>query len=145
MKSRNDLLVWERENLQRWLDGFDCGVRPRVSVAPSGETMTVQNFPLPDGFAPDRIDVALVIKAFPADPPKGLYILRRPDNGLIVARLQNKFNVFRDKGFHGAPSIAGFEWLCIGYLDGWRYHASQPHKGDNIQKMFVEFWRLLEE
>ena len=145
MKSRNDLLAWEHNNLQLWLDGFDCAARPRVAISAGGETMTVRDFPLPDGYAPDRIDIAMIVNSFPADPPKGLYILRRADNSRVIEQLQSHFNVFRDKGFHGAPSMTGFEWLCIGYLDGWTYRTDLPNKGDNIQKMLLEFWRHLEE
>lgn len=142
MKARAELLEWERNNLEQWLGRFQCAVRPRVAITPSGETMILRDFPLPDSYVPDRIDIALIVTAFPADPPKGLYILRRPDNSRVVASLQARFNVFREKGFHGAPSVIGFEWLCIGYLDGWRYDAAQPNKGDNVQKMLSEFWRL---
>lgn len=145
MKSRAELLRWEQHNLQRWLDAFECETSPRVAIEPSGETMTIRNFPLPDGMRPDRIDVALVVRAFPADPPKGLYLLKRPECAAVIARLQRQFNIFEGRGFHGAPSIAGFEWLCLGYLNGWRYDTGRPHKGDNIQKMLAEFWRLLEE
>lgn len=145
MISRKQLLLVERAGVQRWLDTFDCSRRPYVAIEPSGQTLSISNFPLPDGFEPDRIDLAMVVTGFPEDPPKGLYLLRRPDNGAVIGRLQQQFNVFRGQGYHGAPSIAGFEWLCIGYLDGWRYDTQRPHKGDNIAKMLGEFWRQLEE
>lgn len=145
MKSRTELLRWEQLHLQHWFNAFDCQVRPRVQLEPTGQTLSILNFPLPQDYKPDRIDIALVVDAFPADPPKGLYILKRPECAAAISRLQRKFNIFQGKAFHGAPAISGFEWLCIGYLDGWRYHTGQPHKGDNIQKMLAEFWRHLEQ
>jgi hypothetical protein len=145
MNTREQLLQWERTNLQNWLDAFDCAARPRVVLQPSGATLTVSDFPLPDRFVPDRIDIALVVQPFPMDPPKGIYILKRPELAGAIGKLHQRFNVLHGRGFHGAPSIAGFEWICVGYLDGWRYNARLPHKGDNVQKMLAEFWRLLEE
>jgi len=144
MMARDQLLRWERASLQQWLDTFDCSRRPHVSVEPSGQTLSIRDFPLPDSYAPDRVDLAIVVNTFPADPPKGLYVLRRPDNARVVDRLRLKFNVFEGRGFHGAPSIANFEWICIGFLNGWRYDTRRPHKGDNITKMLGEFWRELE-
>ena len=144
-RTRNELLNWERNNIQTWLNAFDCAKPARVRIEPSGETISVQNFPLPDLYRPDHIDIALIVAGFPSDPPKGLYLLRRPDNAAIINRLTKHFNVFHEMGFHGAPSITGFEWLCIGHLHGWHYKVSTPNKGDNIQKMLAEFWRLLQE
>lgn len=141
MSMRDRLLQRERDWLQRWLDTFDGSRRPYAHIEPSGLTITVRDFPLPDGYSPDRIDLAIIVSGFPADPPKGLYLLRRPENARVVERLRSKFNVFQGRGFHGAPSIANFEWICIGYLDGWRYDTHRPHKGDNITKMLQEFWR----
>lgn len=145
MFDRTSLLRWERDNLQRWLNAFDASERPRVAIEPSGETMTIARFPLPDGYSPDYLDIALIVRDIPQDPPKGLYLLRRPNNASVIEPLKQRFNVFHGKGFHGAPAIAGFEWLCVGYLHGWHYDTTRPHKGDNIQKMMSEFWRLLSE
>ena len=138
------LLDSEAESVRRWLHLFDMATPPRVHVH-GGQTMTVENFPLPDGFRPDYVDLALLMHGFPADPPKGLYLLRTPSNAKVVDRLAKHFNVFAGKGFHGAPSIAGFEWVCVGYLSGWRYNTRQPDKGDNVWKMLAEFWRLAQD
>jgi hypothetical protein len=131
--------------IQNWLNAFECERPPKVILQPSYETVSIRNFPLPSSFKPDYLDIALEVKGFPADPPKGAYILINETNRVLISSLQRRFNIFHEKGFHGACSINGFEWICIGYLKGWKYNASQPHKGDNIQKMLGEFWRLLDE
>lgn len=144
-RSRIDLLQRECQEVQRWLDNFSCVKQPRVRIEPSGETISISNFPLPDGYRPDYIDIALIVAGFPSDPPKGLYLWKRPENDSVIQQLTRKFNIFHAKGFHGAPSIAGFEWICIGHLNGWQYRVNEPHKGDNISKMLAEFFRLAQE
>ncbi|MCC6505039.1 MAG: hypothetical protein IT475_06280 [Aquimonas sp.] len=139
------LLRWECNNIQNWLDAFDCAKPPQATLQASGETLVIKRFPMPDGFRPDHLNLALVVKGFPMDPPKGIYLLKTSENKSVIASLQTRFNIFNGRGFHGAASIDGFEWLCIGYLDGWQYNRSYPNRGDNIQKMLAEFWRLISE
>lgn len=141
--NRRELLEWDRQATARWLSGFDVSATPLVGVEASGETFWIKNFPLPDQFQPDRIDLALVVKSYPTDPPKGIYLLSEASHRKVITKIQSRFHIFQDMGFHGAPSIQGFEWICFGYLHGWRFDARDPNKGDNIQKMFANFWRLL--
>jgi len=145
MRDRAALLAWEVTNLSRWLSDVDAARVPRVALEPSGHTLRVDDFPLPDGYSPDRVDLAMKVSDYPIDPPKGLYLLAEATNGALLANLRQRFNIFADQGFHGAPSIEGTQWICVGYLEGWRFNTRAPHRGDNIQKMLAEFWRILEE
>ena len=145
MNRRLDLLHWEVANLQLWLDRFECAHPPRAGLAASGETLWVHDFPLPDQFRPDRVSLALLAQDFPLEPPKGIYLASTAGNKELLRALARHFNIFQNKAFHGAPAIQGFEWICVGYLEGWRHDARSPRRGDNIQKMLLEFWRLLEE
>lgn len=143
--NRISLLHREMSELNAWLNAFETPHAPRAQLLPSGETLRITNFPLPEGFSPDRVHMALIVRDFPSDPPKGLYLYRKPGAERVIAQLAHHFNVFAGRGFHGAPSIPDFEWLCVGYLNGWRYDLKAPHRGDNITKMLGEFYRLAEE
>lgn len=141
---RQQLLQGEVTRLNRWLAGFDCVNAPQAGLGQTLETLWVRHFPLPDGLGLDDIHLAMVVRDFPTEPPKGLYLLSDSRTRHLVQRLRGIFNVFHARGFHGAPSMEGFEWICVGYLEGWRYDIQQPTRGDNIQKMLLSFWRLLE-
>lgn len=138
------LLQQEVVSVQRWLDQCQAARRPMVALEPSGETLSVTNFPLPDKYRPDHVSLALVVRDFPTEPPKGIYLLSDASNRQLIGMLRQRFNVFQGTAYHGAPAIRGFEWICVGYLNGWHYDTRAPHKGDNIFKMLLEFWRLLE-
>ena len=145
MRSRAELLAWEVGNIVQWLSHFECAPAPRVGVLRQGHTLYVDDFPLPDGYAPERVDLAMKVSDYPVEPPKGLYLLAEATNGALLSRLRQRFNVFADTAFHGAPAVEGSQWICVGYLEGWRFNPGAPHRGDNIQKMLAEFWRVLEE
>lgn len=146
-RSKSELLEIDRWSTQQWLSCFDIGTGPQpvVSIGPSGETFIVSGFPCPDKYQSDSFNLALVVRDYPQDPPKGIYLLTTDTNRALISHLKGKFNVFQDSAAHGAPSIQGYEWICVGYLNSWKFNASAPHKGDNITKMLQNFWRLLEE
>lgn len=144
--NRKELLhYFEIPETQKWLSCFDGSAKSVVGIGPSSETFWVKDYPLPDKYCPDRLSIVLEIRSYPQDPPKGIYLLTTETNRALIAMLQQKFNVFQDKAFHGAPNIEGYEWICIGYLNGWKFNARAPHKGDNICKMLQHFWQVLEE
>jgi hypothetical protein len=130
---------------QKWLSCFDGSANAIVGIGPSNETFLVKDFPLPDKYQPDRLSLVLEVRSYPQDPPKGIYLLTTETNRSLIDSLKRKFNVFQNTAFHGAESIQGYEWICVGYLNGWKFNAQAPHKGDNICKMLKHFWRLLEE
>lgn len=145
MVDRQALLRAEVAQVARFLAGFQTSATPRVGLGASGETLWIRNFPLPAWAQPDHVHLALVMQHFPVEPPKGLYLLSSDTHRTLVAALQRRFNVFQDTAFHGAPAVPGYEWLCFGFLNGWRYNVKAPHRGDNTAKMLAEFWRALEE
>ena len=141
---RLQLLSQEVDRLNGWLSDFECRNQPLAGLGASHETLWVRHFPLPDALGLDDIHIAMVVRDYPIEPPKGLYLLHDERTRLLVSKLSHQFNTFGDRGFHGAPSVKDYEWICVGYLDGWRYDVNQPARGDNVMKMLVEFWRLLE-
>lgn len=143
--TRDENLLWEKSTAQKWLSCFEGSGNAVVGIGPSKETFFVKDFPLPDKYQPDRLSLVLEVRSYPQDPPKGIYLLTTETNRALISSLKQKFNVFQDAAFHGAASVQGYEWICIGYLNGWKFNARAPHKGDNICKMLQHFWRLLEE
>jgi hypothetical protein len=142
------LLRWEAASLQQSLvTRFDPpanGERRAVHLAPSGEYVTVQNFPLPDRFAPDFVDLLLLTDSFPAIPPVGIYVLNEGASAHVVRQLVGRFNAFRDTAYHGAPALPGYTWICYAYANNvWRYRADAPTHGDNIRKFLASFFAEL--
>lgn len=133
---------WEIANLQHYLDGFESpanGERRSAQCNQTGEYIAVRNFPLPDAYRPDYIDLLVVTDSFPATPPIGLYVLHR-HNEALIGQLQRRFNAFRDQAYHEAPAIRGYTWICYHYSgNAWRYRADQPARGDNVRK-FLASW-----
>ena len=144
--NRIELLRWDVfENCEKWLRCADGLPKPpQIGLGKSYETVWVQNFPLPNHYRPDYIDLALIVKAYPLDPPKGIYLLSSATSRDLITSFKKRFNVFRDRAFHNAPSVDGYEWICFGYLSGWRYNARAPHKGDNLGKLMRNLWHELE-
>jgi hypothetical protein len=146
MDPRRRLLEFEVRSITAFLDGFDVSQRPQVGLGPSLQTLWIKRFPLPDPLRPDHLDMVMVVDRFPVDPPKGLFLLSGATHAALVASLKRRFNVFQAATFHGAPPpVPGYEWICFGYLNGWRYDVKSPNRGDNVAKMLSEFWRALEE
>lgn len=142
---KRDLLDIEVSQINRYLQCFDSNKTPWASLSPTGEAILIHNYPLPDGYHPDYLNMAIVVDQYPMESTKGIYLLADTTNRSLLNQLKDKFNVFRDKGFHGAPSISGYDWICIGYLNGWRYNVDQPCKGDNVLKILIRFKGILEE
>jgi len=141
---KHQLLLGEIERLRKWLSCFS-GPPARVGLMPSGQTVYVRGMHLPDRFVPDYLDIALVVDNFPTDPPIGFYALETPQNRALINQLRQKFNVFNGGAAHGAPPIQGFQWLCAGFLSGWKFNVQHPDRGDNLLKHLLNFYRLLEQ
>jgi hypothetical protein len=144
---KNAILEWEVRNVQAFLDEFGrtSGGSPRVArLGRTGEILIVNNFPLPDRYRPDEIDLFVGVSDYPAQPPIGIYVLNRR-NEALVAQIQKRTNAFRDKAFHEADAVPGYTWICYAYADNrWRFNASNPSRGDNVRKFLANFFAILE-
>ena len=139
------LLSWELHNIQAFLNDFEVtkGIKRSVRLSPSSEVLLVCNFPLPDNYTPDYINILLDVSAYNAVPPIGLYILNHK-NEHTIEQLKNRVNAFRDTALHSATSVPGYTWLCWSYKDNkWRYREDAPSKGDNICKYINSFYAIL--
>jgi hypothetical protein len=134
---RNDVA-----GVQAFLDEFPApfnGEIREAAIGPSGKTVSITNMPLPDGFEPDFVDLAILLPDYPATPPIGLYLLRK-SNAPLISQLKRIFNVF-DHGFHDAPTIVNYDWACLVYEGNrWRYNASHVASGDNLRKFLIRFF-----
>jgi hypothetical protein len=144
--NRIQLLREDIAGVQAFLDEFgSCSNREArsASLNRTGEFVIVRNFPLPDAFRPDHVDVLLVVADYPGQPPTGLHILNGA-NANVVSHLKRIFNVFANDAFHGAPAIQGYSWICYHYASGWRYNARRPAEGDNLRKFLLSFYTACE-
>ena len=136
-------LGWEVDNLQRYLDGFESpenGERRLAQLGRTAEYLTVRNFPLPDCYRPDYVDLLVLTDLFPGVPPIGIYVLNK-QNTALIRQLSDRFNAFADKAFHDAPAIPGYTWICYHYAgNAWSYRAADPARGDNIRKFLARFF-----
>lgn len=136
----------EVDRVQSFLDGFEStttGNCRTVRIGKTGEFLIIRNFPLPDGFSPDYIDILVMTDSFPAIPPIGIYVLHK-ENAVLINQLSARFNAFRDRAFHDATAIPGYTWVCYHYANNsWRYRLDNPSRGDNIAKFLSGFFAEL--
>lgn len=139
------LLKWEVRSIQAFLSDFDpptSGGRRIAQLSPTGEIILVSNFPLPDGYEPDRINLLVGVPDYPGRPPIGLYIMNQ-GNDALIAQLRQRFSAFRDGAYHQADPVPGYTWLCYSYaLNKWRYCTPYPSRGDNVRKFLATFFAL---
>lgn len=140
--SRNGLLTREimllKEFLQEWEEPANGQVRT-VSMEANNSLMLIRNFPLPDGYSPDYVDVMLDVGNYPAKPPVGMYILTK-NNKKVIAKMTQIFgnHLFESGAYYEAKKIDGFTWICHHYANHrWSLNARNLRRGDNIRK-FVE-------
>jgi len=104
----------------------------------------VTNFPLPDRYRPDYVDLLLIVDQYPASAPVGIYLMQR-NNTTTIKQISAKFNTFQDAAYHGAQAIPGYSWICWHYGSGsnWRFRADAPMHGDNLRKFLATFFAEL--
>ncbi|MGH8631714.1 MAG: hypothetical protein ACREU7_13250 [Burkholderiales bacterium] len=145
--NRLDLLRQDIVGIQAFLGEFgECpsGEPRSVGLGRTDELLLLRNFPLPDGFRPDHIDLLLVIADYPGRPPIGAYVLNR-NNATLLRRLEGIFHMYRDRAFYQAPAIPGYTWICYHYAgDVWHFNAAHPAAGDNLRKFLMSFFSICE-
>ena len=140
-------LNWEVKNIQKFLDEFEhCqnGMKRSVVLGQTGEYIIVRNYPLPDRYRPDFMDLLLVVDQYPGNAPVGIYLMNK-NNEATIKQISIKFNMFRNQAHHGAQAIAGYTWVCYHYGAGsdWRFRADAPQHGDNLRKYIASFYAEL--
>lgn len=141
-----DKLRKEVREVQAYLDAYDPpanGERRSATISTSGECILVRNFPLPDRYRPDYIDILLMLDHYPAMPPIGLYIVNKRNHALI-RQIESRFNAFRDHAHHDALPIQGYTWICYAYAgNSWHYREENLARGDNVRKYLASFFAEL--
>lgn len=140
-------LNWEIRNIKRFLDEFEpCrnGMIRQAILGHTGEFVIVKNFPLPDQYRPDYVDILLIVDKYPASAPVGIYLMHR-NNAATISQIAAKFRTFDDTAYHGAQAIEGYTWICFHYGEGsnWRFRADSPMHGDNLRKFLATFYAEL--
>ncbi len=141
-----DKLRKEVRLIQAYLNAFEFpanGERRTATISQSGECILVRNFPLPDRYRPDYIDLLLITDDYPARPPIGLYMLNKR-NGALIRQIEGRFNAFRNQAHHNAPPIQGYTWICYTYAgNSWHYREENLARGDNVRKYLASFFAEL--
>lgn len=147
--SKKELLRSQSEKINDFLNEFESPPYPggfrSVSLEANDQFMVVKNFPLPDGYRPDYVDLLIDLTNHPDRPPIGLYLLIN-NNRQIIERIQNIFgnHIFQNGAHYGAQAIDGFAWICLHYKDHqWRFNAKNVNKGDNLRKFLEIFYAKL--
>ncbi|MCB1878200.1 MAG: hypothetical protein KDH88_19670 [Chromatiales bacterium] len=142
------LLNADAANLQRMLtvefDPPTNGERRQVSVHPGGEYLVVRNFPLPNQYRPDHIDLLLVTTGYPGRPPVGMHV-KKNGNSALIGQLERLFgHTFGSAAISDAEQIDGWAWICYHYQGNtWQYNARNLRSGDNIWKFLDSFYNEL--
>jgi len=139
------LLEADIQKVQFFLDQFTpCANGKRtIRIEANGEFIIVRNFPLPDKYHPDSIDLVLITTGYPQAPPQGMHVLKNSKNEHLLDQLQNKFgHTYSDAMVSEAEDIDGYSWICVHYQD-FKWHFDLDF-GDNIYKLLSIFSALLE-
>jgi len=142
-----NLLARDLMGIQAFLDEFDPpanGEDREVELNSTNEAVVIRNFPLPDAYDPEFIDVLVLVPDYPARPPIGIYLLENEQNADVIGQLRRIFNVMQT-AFYGAPTVPGFAWICVHYQgDAWRFNPDHLASGDNLRKFFINFFNRLQ-
>jgi hypothetical protein len=141
---REDCMALQK-SLDTRFDRPTNGEKRVVGLDPSGEYVAVQNFPLPDQYQPDYLDILLVTTHYPNFPPVGIHLLKR-NNENTVTQLHRYFqHTYEDTPISKAEEIPGYIWVCYHYDNHrWRYNANNIAQGDNMTKFLDNFFTALE-
>lgn len=113
----------------------------------SGNYIRVQNFPLPNGFKPDSIDLIVVTSDYPSFPPVGLHIAKTDSNDRIIKQIEKAMqgHIYDGAAIDPAEEISGYHWVCYHFRNHqWQFAINNPTQGDNISKFLKNFFALLE-
>jgi hypothetical protein len=136
-------LEQDLEGVASFLDEFgepQNGEARSVEANPTGDLVCIRNFPLPEGYDPDFVDVLMLTHRYPDAPPVGLYLLEQ-SNAETIAQLGRKFNVL-NYAAHSAPTVAGYRWICFTYQDNcWRFNHRRIAYGDSLRKFLINFFQ----
>lgn len=148
--NRGELLSWDVAEVNRFLASFEpCPNGPRRAVVAAGELVFVQNFPLPDVYRPDQIDLTIVMSNYPDRPPYGLHVLCTDRNRAAIDQIRSRFgHVFGASPYPEAAKLPGHEWVCFksvyrGQAFSWGYNLKNPARGDTLAKYLERFFEEL--
>ncbi|MBX2808568.1 MAG: hypothetical protein KTR20_08040 [Cellvibrionaceae bacterium] len=142
--ARQALLKQEVKLLQGLVDEYEPmknGRRRIVKLEADGQLLLMRNFPLPDGYTPDKVDIMLDLVNYPARPPIGMYLLTK-NNQEIIQRIKTIFgnHIFTDSVYYNIKKYPNFTWICHHYANHrWSLNASSLHQGDNLRKFMEVF------
>ncbi len=129
--------------VQAFLDCFEPpsgGGQRRAQVDHTCMNLTVKNFPLPDQFSPDHVDLLVPIPDFPAGAPSGMYLVNG-NSDVAIDQIRRMCN-----GSHHVPKVPGYTWICHAYVrNQWRRNSKAPCEGDNLGKYLAAFFFKLED
>jgi hypothetical protein len=140
-------LNWEINSIQRFLNDFEParnGLGREAILGHTGEFVIVKNYPLPDRYRPDYVDLLLIVDNYPNNAPVGIYLMHK-NNAATIRQISDKFNTFQNNAYHGAQAIQGYTWICWHYGSGcnWKFRADAPQHGDNLRKFLATFYAEL--
>jgi hypothetical protein len=145
--ARLALLHTELQLVREWLSSFEpTPAGPReANISSTGEFLSVRNFPLPDAYNPDYIDLVLYVENYPSVPPIGIYLLNDEIFRDCLTQISHRIHSFDRNAFHGAePPLPGYRWLCL-VTENWSVNLREPRKGQNLMKYLGYFYGLLNE
>jgi hypothetical protein len=111
----------------------------RRSLKITENTLLVRNFPLPDDYTPDHVDLLIVTWGYPDVPPAGVH---------IPSTSPHRDQIDRHLGGHLYSSIPsslrehveelteyGWDWVCYHYANwSWRLNTNNLLAGDCLYK-----------
>lgn len=143
---KSTLLGYEINLIQsQILDCFPSSSKRTAFASKSNDFIVVKNFPLPDGYKPDFIDLVIVTTRYPESPPLGFHIMKN-NNEKLLQQLKAKFgHTFEYAPYDDVEEIPNYYWVCYHYADfKWNFNVNRPNEGDNLYKYLSRFFSMLE-
>lgn len=107
----------------------------------------VKNFPLPDGFNPDYVDLVFITSDYPNLPPVGVHVAKTTFNNEVINQIEQALegHVFQQGILPKVEEIPNHYWICYHYRDHqWAFSHQHPTSGDSLSKFLKNFYCQLE-
>lgn len=134
-------LKQELSYLFKYFDRFDSPQNKKITVdvfilnVPI-PYIKINNFPLPDKFAPnDQETIIISLANYPDSPPNGIYVHKDSSKTLrlIEDSLDGHIHNKTYNSDHEMQKLEehGWRWVCFHLKDNkWKYNLNNPIKGD---------------
>ena len=134
--ARKKYLAMEIPHINNFLLDFrfsNPAIKPEIVIDDNYKWIGIKNFPLPDEYSPDYMDIAIVIVDYPVHGPTGFYINSTSEN---ISKVMLSMQHTSAPPFLSSPQIELPGWSWVGFQhyerQQWYFNHSDLMQGDNL-------------